>query len=88
MLRNGLPFVAFVAGAKTQDQEWRTFSKNSSGSGLRLVAPEAVSIVAVVGLSTAKASTVSWTVVLRGHNRLIPASTSRSRAYRKQLVTR
>lgn len=57
--------------------------QNSSGGGLRLVAPEAVSIVAVVDLSTTEASTVSWAVVLRGNGRLIPASTSRSRAYEK-----
>ena len=52
-------------------------------NGLRWVAAvEAVSIVAVVGLATAKASsTVPWAEALGRHCGLIPTSTSRSRAY-------
>lgn len=54
-------------------------SAASPGNGLRLVACESVSVVAVVGLSTAITSTVArdLTVALGR----IPASSSRSRAY-------
>lgn len=45
---------------------------------LRLIAGVAV------GLSTAEASAVSWTEALYRHRGMIPASSSRSRAYRRQ----
>lgn len=60
-------------------------SAASSENGLRLVACESVSVVAVVGLSTAIASTVARNLAIALCR--IPASSSRSRAYERTNVS-